>query len=106
MKKVVILLLMVFLIGCSKKISYYEIELDNSEWKYSNMNQDVIKIVSTNCFEDKCKFKIEPIKKGKSVITFLKIMGKEQLGAIYEITIDSDLKISEKHYGSYFESVK
>ena len=106
MKKIGIILLMVFLIGCSKKISYYEIELDNSEWKYSNMNQDVIKIVSTDCSKNKCKFKIESIKKGKSVITFLKTMGDEQLEAIYEITIDSNLKFSEKHYGSYFRSVK
>ncbi len=85
-------------------------------WVYSVSESEVVKI--SEDYENKCDaemvgcggksiFTIKPLKQGKTTITFTYSRSWEEDAnpktAIYEINVSDNLKITEKHSGSYFE---
>ena len=97
------------------KIEFYDNASMGNTWKYDVDNKDIVSISSKTDYSgcegrDGCSGKIiysvKALKPGKVKITFKWINYDDELqdDAIYEITVDDDLSISEKHSGSYFEN--
>lgn len=127
MKKVFFLLILVAvsfitLTGCNNGdySSSIKIKLDadllsDTIWEYDISGDGGVKITEDNDFDcdkdDKeCKgnqiFKIEGLSEGKTKITFKCINAVYEnvlYEAIYDIDVNSKLKVKESHSGSYFE---
>ena len=116
MKKIILILLLI-LTGCKAK-NTYKIELDSNpttgyDWHYE-MTNNIINFEkeydSSNCKEGivgcggKAIYTLTPLKEGKTTVEFKYCRGYQEpcIKAIYEITIDKDLNITETHKGSYF----
>lgn len=119
-KPMIIIILLIISVGCTKKYSELKISLDSNPstgylWNYEISNEDIVNIsqaYDTNCKNNvsgcggKNIYTITPKKEGEVTITFkyARNFGKDdhQLIAKYKIKVDKDLKITEKHSGNYF----
>ncbi len=101
--------------GSTMSIEFYDNSSMGNSWKYYIDNIDIISINSKTDYSEcgdqdgcggKIIYTIKPLKPGKVKIDFkwMSIDDKSQEDAVYELTIDNNLSISEKHSGTYFES--
>lgn len=114
--------IVLLLCACTNKSDKLEIKFKSNPstgytWKYTVSNKDVIDIKEayddSNCPKDvtgcggQMIYTINPKKEGKTTIKFRYLRPWDEstlwYTATYEITVDKDLKVSEKHSGSYFE---
>ena len=84
-------------------------------WEYEFMDQGLLKIIEDNdidCNADNTKctgnqiFTVEGLSEGKTYINFKyidQITSDVKYVAKYEFEINKDLKLKEKHFGSYYE---
>lgn len=124
MKKILIsIFLLVLLTGCSSKkegkilkIELYENSSTGYNWTKEINKPDIIEIKESsdysNCPDDvvgcggKRIYEIKGLKEGKVILTlnysFLGRMENDVETAVYEITVDKNLNITETHSGNYF----
>lgn len=117
MKKIILILTILIVTGCKQKPKY-KIELDSNpstgyDWHYEITN-DIIDFEreydDSNCKEGilgcggKTRYILTPLKKGTTTVEFKYCIQYQEpcIEAIYEITIDKDLNLTETHRGSYF----
>lgn len=117
MKKIILILTILIVTGCKQKPKY-KIELDSNpstgyDWHYEITNNIIDferNYDDSNCKEGilgcggKTIYTLTPLKKGTTTVEFKYCRGYQEpcIKAIYEITIDKDLNITETHKGSYF----
>ena len=130
MKKIIfglfIVLLCVVTIGCGNKKdgSTFEITLPDSassgyKWSDELSEKGIVEVTSKTDYSscpkntDGCSGKqiytLKALKPGSVTLTltyafFDDSKDREKYKAIYEITVDDDLKITETHSGSYFDT--
>ena len=117
MQKIILILTILIVTGCKQKPKY-KIELDSNpstgyDWHYEITNNIIDferEYDDSNCKEGilgcggKTIYTLTPLKKGTTTVEFKYCRGYQEpcIKAIYEITIDKDLNITETHRGSYF----
>ena len=99
----------------SIQISLYSNSSTGYKWTYTVDKTDLVDISSyyddSSCDKDAVGcgghevYTIKPLKSGKAVLTFQYSSQHSQdtLTAVYELSIDKNLTITENHYGSYFD---
>lgn len=97
------------------KISFYDNTSTGTFWEYTMDDESIVEVTHITDYsgcegQDGCGgsiiYTVKPLKAGKTTIEFKWVSHSGELreDAIYEIEVSEDLKITETHKGSYFES--
>ena len=120
---ILIILICIIMVGCgNNKNDKFKISLDSNpttgyKWTHKLSKKGIIKVKSSyddsKCAEDMVGcggqqiYEITALKPGSTTLTLTYAFvnadaNKETKTAIYKITVDNNLKITEEHSGTYF----